>query len=1532
MAITAQLLSGIQTSSGAPGTTTDALFQYVSLLLNGETQLVPFNKDASSLNLLITPFGAVRNDTSSPFTNYQGSGYFNGTTDYLTSSSTTAFKFASDFTVEAWIYPTATPGTWQLFFDTRSSGSSNTGIFLYCNASGYLVVMLGSSNGIYTGNTDLKNKWSHVAVTRTGSTCYVFINGTQVATAAVSTNFSDGNCIIGKTNESASNYFAGYVSNLRVVNGTAVYTSSFTPSTVPLIAVNNTSLLTLQNMGAASSSGVVDSGPNNLIITKVGTPSQGVFSPYSQTGWSGYFNGSTDYLTVPTNSIFGLPGQFTLEFWAYFTSVAAGGTSAANLTGVISSGGFCLYVDSTTGNTLNPNINSSSNIFTSTFVPANNLNQWIHIAVTRNSSNLITLWVNGASAGSGTNSTTFTTGAWQIGNTKFAGYISNFRITSGSALYTSTFIPSITPLTTTANTKLLTLQSNMFKDVSASNFTVTPTGTPSIQSISPFEPSAAYFSSTVGGSLCFNGTTDGVIVANSAAFGTNNYTVEAWIYPTANNSGVFFSQGTSAGNNINLSMNGMIPACYYASAWIVTGTTIPLNAWAHIALVRSGNTLTMYTNGVAGTPVTRSDTMTSTSPNGVGMNYNSAQFFSGYVSNLRVVNGSAVYTSSFTPPGAPLSAISNTQLLLNASNTGFVDATGKNNIQTIGSAQTTRIQSKFGSGSLHFTGSTDYIRMPITQNFNFGTGNFTIEFWIYQTANATTQHIFQLADGGVYAGISIDFSSSTTLSFNMSSNGSTWDIVSGGTIGAISLNTWNHIAVARNGNAIRSYLNGVQTSLTTSTASLTFNSSAFVCVGGDSYTGSFAGYIDDLRVTKGVARYLGGFAVPTSPAGNNSISDQYFNQVSLLLHADGLSGVTKNNAFLDSSSNAITISSTSTPTQGTFTPFASNWSTNFNGSTDYISVTYNSALSLISGNWTIECWIYLTSTSNTSANIFNKDGIANSSYSQYGLQLNGSGKLLATIGNGTSLTPTVTSYTGTTTLNTNQWYHVALVMNGSTGTLYLNGNVEATGTQTITMQEGSKPLLIGYQTGQSAVNYFPGHISNFRIVKGTAVYTSSFIPQTSPLTAISGTSLLTLQDNRIKDNSGNNLTITASGSPAAYSRSPFAVSTYSTTTNSGSMYLNGSSGLTLPYNISALALGSNNFTCECWLYPTALNSQMLIFSGQSDWNTAAGTSFVFNVTNGTYASGVYIGSTGHTAASPTVSLNTWTHVAWVRNGTTFSMYKNGVLFSSATGVTGSVNAGTANNLPFVGYYNGSNYFTGYISNLRLVNGTALYTGAFTPPTAPLTAVTNTSLLLSCTNGAVIDNSSTAEVILAGSAQVSTSTYKFGTGSISFNGTTDYAYIPGPSNENFAFGTGDYTVEMWAYPTSTGASSLYDSRGTGASSNYYPVIAISNTGITYYYNGTTAINGGAALTLNAWQHVALCRINGQTRLFVGGIQVGSTYADTGNCIVGIDRPLFGRDGTTSVNFMGGYIDDIRVTKGVGRYSTTFTPPTASFSIN
>jgi len=655
-----------------------------------------------------------------------------------------------------------------------------------------------------------------------------------------------------------------------------------------------------------------------------------------------------------------------------------------------------------------------------------------------------------------------------------------------------------------------------------------------------------------------------------------------------------------------------------------------------------------------------------------------------------------------------------------------------------------------------------------------------------------------------------------------------------------------------------------------------------------------------------------------SKSGQSAVAvtpDPYFKYVPLLLETTSTNGQ-QNNTFLDSSTNNFTITRNGTPTQGSVTPYWPNgyWSNNFNGSSDYLTAPNNAALALGSGDFTVEFWAYLSSTSGAYFAIDSRNAGADAGFAI--LFETSSGYNVRVYRNGAYL------LTSSSVVAANTWYHVAFVRSGATSYLYLNGGQVASAADSNTYVEpGTFKIANGWNFG----NPFPGYLSNIRIVKGTAVYTGAFTPPTTPLTAITNTSLLTCQGNRFKDNSTNNFAITTAGTPRVQAFQPFSpTASYTTAAYGGSGYLNGSTDyLSAGTSSTAFAFGASvDFTVECWVYLTAYSSGGILggalvgttFSASSGWFINSGQNIdTLRITSD--ASGGW-GDNITVTAGNGLPLNQWTHIAFVRNGGTLTLYKNGNSVGSITG-TSAYNFTSPGNTAYIGYAQGR-YVPGYISNVRIVKGTAVYTGAFTPPTAPVTAITNTSFLVNFTNAGIYDAAVQNNALTVGSAQASISQYKWSPTSMRFNGTTDYLSIPsGPAN----FGTGDFTIEGWVNFTSAGGGYPQFLSAGGAA---FPQFAFTSNTQIYFYDGTTTYAGNFTFTFGTWYYVAWTRGSGVLKIYVNGTQLVSTsYASA----INLNTAFVGAYSNGLANgFLNGYIQDLRITRGIAR---TITTPTAAF---
>ena len=692
----------------------------------------------------------------------------------------------------------------------------------------------------------------------------------------------------------------------------------------------------------------------------------------------------------------------------------------------------------------------------------------------------------------------------------------------------------------------------------------------------------------------------------------------------------------------------------------------------------------------------------------------------------------------------------------------------------------------------------------------------------------------------------------------------------------------------------------------------------------------------------------------------------------------------------DLSTNNFTITNNGAATASSFAPFPSSYaysSVLFDGTTQSLTntVAAGSSLDLAdgAGNWTVECWFNM-STITGSRTLFCKGGSSGTVNPSYVLTIvDGVGQ--SVVGNGGSgggVLPLAT------TVLANTWYHFALVRSGNVLNSYLNGVAGTPAVMNFVMSNTANNLFgIGRAT-DTGTNFFPGYISNFRVVKGAALYRGNFLPPTINFSAASVTTITTkvsatttaytkLTYLPLNINLYNSLKYTAPTGQTEVYHSALTVNSYRAAATANinvissqatmnvadrpDFYITGSDAPivlstegqpdvnTITTGVGALVFNGNldkvtytgdpeninisaDFTLEFWLKPTSWGQDVVSMVMGNRAQQSLGWC-IFKNSSADDCRRLSFRSTSGNLVSSDVTSNVWQHWALVRSGSALSWWKNGRIDTSTTSPPGSLLGGEPFSLGY-GITGGSlserNSAAFEISNLRIVKGTALYTSTFIP-LAPLNVVANTTLLLQVTDSPnrLLDEVSGTTLTNSGVTFNSVGpniTNTVSNGSLEFNGS---GYLYYPSSTAFALDTGDFTIEYWIrFNNVTGTKRIF---GNVTDLAFDTGFSMDTNSTQLGYGGWNTFtyftpSGGLSATfLNKWVHVAWVRISGVEKLYLNG-----ALADTQTRSLNFSNTTgvyLGVAGPATLGSpMTGNISNFRIVKGVGVYSSNFNIPT------
>lgn len=415
--------------------------------------------------------------------------------------------------------------------------------------------------------------------------------------------------------------------------------------------------------------------------------------------------------------------------------------------------------------------------------------------------------------------------------------------------------------------------------------------------------------------------------------------------------------------------------------------------------------------------------------------------------------------------------------------TAIVDSSSNNHAITVnGDAQISTTQSKFGGSSVYFDGSGDYLTVSNNVDLQFGTGDFTIEGWFY-VFSQDKNYLSLFSLGSFVSGILLR--RQTPGSDRLYINGTAYNYDQT----FFPASTWVHIALTRQSGSINLWIDGTSRLSATNTSSISPTLDLYIGTAQHALADVWNGYIDDLRITKGVARYTANFTPPTASFSTLTPGEPYFYNTSLLLSADGSNGST---AIVDSSANAHTITVNGDAQISTTQSKFGGSSLFLDGTGDYLLINSQMSTFEFPGDFTIEGWFW-----------FNQNNVGYQGLLGSGVNADQTGFVLITETNntitfiGSSNTSWNTILATTTVPTTNTWHHIAVCRSGSAVTMYLNGTSIGSTTSSNFIRSGSSLRVGGYQYFPGGERSFNGYIDDLRITKGVARYTANFTPPTS---------------------------------------------------------------------------------------------------------------------------------------------------------------------------------------------------------------------------------------------------------------------------------------------------------------------------------------------------------------------------------------------------------------------------------------------------
>jgi hypothetical protein len=808
-------------------------------------------------------------------------------------------------------------------------------------------------------------------------------------------------------------------------------------------------------------------------------------------------------------------------------------------------------------------------------------------------------------------------------------------------------------------------------------------------------------------------------------------------------------------------------------------------------------------------------------------------------------------------------------------------------------------------GSLYFNG-WDYVSSPLAYA-DRPYDTFTFEAWVksevtheidgeghgYTSYDGTSgqRYVFwpEHGVGGGDCGAGVSVGTNGISVYEHSSNYMPAVLVYNHTIGS----GWNHIAVVYRDRVPSLYVNGVLVRTTSASARQVY---APGMIGSTTY-GVHQGYIDEAAV---YSRALDADEIALHYSLGISGYGYWGSQQRMVAYwqMNQSSGVTVKD------STPLHLNGTKLPNQPAWVPAGianqfenyecDGYALSFDGLDDSVTVPDTGYLD-ISSQLTAVFWVKPNPSQGSNATVIDR-GYASSDKLGWKFHYNDAGNQICfTLGDGTNST----RICDTGQINDDRWHQVAGVVDGKQVLIYVDGVLKDGALWPHGIGIHNRPLLFG-KSNETGANFFKGGLDEF------ALYDYAFDAWEVTVAYEDWTYGVIgrwnfgdhdgvgpgshVWDASNQDNDGTIVSAALVDSTLGADQMGATTDQALTCDGDGYLLVDDSNSLHVAY-----------VTMESWIKPTISSGNRIILGKEGEWGIALFDGNVFKS---------FVDQSSGWYGTTTVPLNDWTHVAASWDGEYLRNYINGELIDTYALPDGwvdftSAQVGICKKWAPMGSGTGNDSNTKLLLHLDGSNGATLFTDA------------------SATNH-------TPEAV--GNASITTSVNKFGQAAI-FDGSGDYIRVP--DSNDWDLGSGDFTIDAWVYLNALPSSgSMAGIGGQWQDGNNGWYLAFYNNGgpillrFADYASGFNfKIDATVSISTGVWYHTAVVRVGNTFKLFLNGTQVGSDASYSSAISNFVNYFYVGSVGLGS--YLNGAIDEFRFSKGVARWTTSFTPPSSPY---